>query len=362
MTVETVRLRNGVLELIDQRRLPSKEIWIRCRTAEDTARAIETMVVRGAPAIGVAAAYGVAAGAAALKGRTPSALQFELERHIERLARTRPTAVNLFWALERMRACARTLLENGADRDRLARALLDEAVRIHAEDLAASRAMADYGARLIPKGSRILTHCNAGALATSGAYGTALGVIKRAHEQGKKISVWVDETRPFLQGARLTAWECVKEGIPATLITDNMAGHFMKSGDVDCVIVGADRIAANGDTANKIGTYTLSVLAKEHRIPFYVAAPLSTVDLATPDGSQIPIEERSHEEIRSFRHIRHAPEKVSARHPAFDVTPASSVTAIITEAGVAKPPYRRSLGALFKGHPVIRTERREKRK
>ncbi len=346
MTVETVRLRNGVLELIDQRQLPSRELWVRCRTAEETARAIEDMAVRGAPAIGVTAAYGVAMGARAAGRLSPAKALDRTERDIARLAKTRPTAVNLFWALERMRARAYELIETGVSSADYPRQILVEAVRIHAEDLAASRALSEHGARLIPKGARILTHCNAGALATSGGYGTALGVIKRAHELGRKISVWVDETRPFLQGARLTAWECVKEGIPATLITDNMAGHFMQQGDVDCIVVGADRIAANGDTANKIGTYTLSVLAKEHDIPFYVAAPLSTIDPGTKSGKEIPIEERSHHEVKQVRGMNLAPEAVAARHPAFDVSPAANIAAIITEAGIARPPYSRSLKKL----------------
>ncbi len=346
MTVETVRIRKGVLELIDQRHLPSRELWVKCRTSEETARAIETMVVRGAPAIGVTAAYGVAAGAEKLSGLSAEKALTGIEKVIARLARTRPTAVNLFWALERMRERAYEAIELNGSAKNLHRILLAEAVKIHDEDLAASRSMADHGAKLIPKGSRILTHCNAGALATSGNYGTALGVVKRAHELGKKISVWVDETRPFLQGARLTAWECVKEGIPATLITDNMAGHFMQRGDVDCVIVGADRVAANGDTANKIGTYTLSVLAKENRIPFYVAAPLSTIDLATKSGKDIPIEERDPEEVRSVRSVRLAPKGFHARHPAFDVSPSAHITAIITEAGVARAPYTKSLKVL----------------
>ncbi len=360
MAVETVRIRNGALELIDQRKLPSREIWVKCNSAETVARAIETMVVRGAPAIGVAAAYGVALGTVSIRSGSMEDVLAQVEKHIGRLAKTRPTAVNLFWALERMRSRAFEAVELDSDLAELKRVLFAEAIKIHAEDLAANRAMADHGARLVPRGARVLTHCNAGALATSGNYGTALGVIKRAHEQGKKISVWVDETRPFLQGARLTAWECIKEGIPATLITDNMAGHFIQQGDVDCIVVGADRIAANGDTANKIGTYTLSVLAKAHGVPFYVAAPLSTVDLETPSGKQIPIEERDPGEVCTIRDVQLAPAGIHARHPAFDVTPSANITAIITEAGIARAPFASALKKLKKPAHRIKQRRNSK--
>jgi methylthioribose-1-phosphate isomerase len=303
--------------LLDQRLLPDKTAYVACRSAEDVAQAIREMVVRGAPAIGCAAAFGAVLG----KGS---------KRSYEILAKSRPTAVNLFWALERMKK---------------AKDLEAEAIAIYEEDLAANRAMGKLGAELISESARVMTHCNTGALATAG-YGTALGVIRAA--KGKNISVIANETRPYLQGARLTAWELVQEGIPCTLITDSMAGHLMSRGEVDVVIVGADRIAANGDVANKIGTYPLAVLAKRHGIPFYVAAPLSTFDPKIPDGSQIPIEERPASEVTGYRGTRWAPEGVSVRNPAFDVTPAELVTAIISEKGIASPPYRESIAALLK--------------
>jgi len=315
--VQPIRWRGDRLELLDQRLLPDKTEYLACRSAEEVARAIRDMVVRGAPAIGCAAAFGVVLS----KGSSGS---FEV------LAKSRPTAVNLFWALERMKK---------------ARNLEAEAIAIYEEDLAANRAMGKLGAELIPEGARVMTHCNTGALATAG-YGTALGVIRAS--KGKNISVIANETRPYLQGARLTAWELVQEGIPCTLITDSMAGHLMSKGEVDVVIVGADRIAANGDVANKIGTYPLAVLAKRHGIPFYVAAPLSTFDPTIPDGSRIPIEERPAAEVTGYRGTRWAPEGVSVRNPAFDVTPAELITAIISEKGIASPPYGKSIAALLK--------------
>ncbi|HEV8108931.1 MAG TPA: S-methyl-5-thioribose-1-phosphate isomerase [Burkholderiales bacterium] len=315
--VQPIRWRGDRLELLDQRLLPEKTEYVACRSAEEVARAIRDMVVRGAPAIGCAAAFGVVLS----KGSPES---FDV------LARSRPTAVNLFWALERMKK---------------AKNLEAEAIAIYEEDLAANRAMGKLGAELIPEGARVMTHCNTGALATAG-YGTALGVIRSAKD--KKISVIANETRPYLQGARLTAWELVQEGIPCTLITDSMAGHLMARGEVDLVIVGADRIAANGDVANKIGTYPLAVLAKRHGIPFYVAAPCSTFDPKIQDGSRIPIEERPASEVTGYRGTRWAPEGVSVRNPAFDVTPAELITGIICEKGIASPPYRESIAALLK--------------
>jgi methylthioribose-1-phosphate isomerase len=317
MTIEPLRWKGDRLELLDQRALPDKTVYITCRTAEEVAQAIRDMVVRGAPAIGCAAAFGVVLG----KGSK--------DAH-EALAKSRPTAVNLFWALERMKK---------------AKQLEAEAIAIYEEDIAANRAMGKLGAELIPQRARVMTHCNTGALATAG-YGTALGVIRAA--KGKNISVIANETRPYLQGARLTAWELVQEGIPCTLITDGMAGHLMSKGEVDVVVVGADRIAANGDVANKIGTYPLAVLARRHNIPFYVAAPLSTFDPKIPDGSHIEIEERPAAEVTGFRGTRWAPEGVSVRNPAFDVTPAELVTGIICEKGIASPPYRESIAALLK--------------
>jgi len=315
--VQPIRWRGDRLELLDQRLLPDKSEYLACRSAEEVARAIRDMVVRGAPAIGCAAAFGVVLS----KGSSGS---FEV------LAKSSPTAVNLFWALERMKK---------------AKDLEAEAIAIYDEDLAANRAMGKLGAELIPEAARVMTHCNTGALATAG-YGTALGVIRAS--KGKNISVIANETRPYLQGARLTAWELVQEGIPCTLITDSMAGHLMSKGEVDVVIVGADRIAANGDVANKIGTYPLAVLAKRHGIPFYVAAPLSTFDPKIPDGSRIPIEERPAAEVTGYRGTRWAPEGVSVRNPAFDVTPAELITAIISEKGIASPPYGKSIAALLK--------------
>ncbi len=315
--VEPIRWKGDRLELLDQRLLPDKTVYVACRSAEEVARAIRDMVVRGAPAIGCAAAFGVVLG----KGSKKS---------YDILAKSRPTAVNLFWALERMKK---------------AKDLEAEARAIFEEDLAANRAIGRLGAELIRERSRVMTHCNTGALATAG-YGTALGIIRAS--KGKNISVIANETRPYLQGARLTAWELVQEGIPCTLITDSMAGHLMSRGEVDVVIVGADRIAANGDVANKIGTYPLAVLAKRHGIPFYVAAPLSTFDPKIPDGSQIPIEERPAGEVTGYRGVRWAPEGVSVRNPAFDVTPAELVTGIICERGIAFPPYRESIAALLR--------------
>ena len=337
--LRTVDWEDGAVVMIDQRRLPAEELYLRCRDHREVAAAIRDMAVRGAPAIGVAAAFGVALGVR-LSRSEGAALRREMDAICEDLRATRPTAVNLFWAIERMRRAYDA--HQGAGGSALRDALLAEARAIHSEDVAACRAMGDFGAALIEKPSRVLTHCNAGALATAG-YGTALGVIRSAARDGKIRGVIADETRPYLQGARLTAWELTRDGIPTTLIADNMAGHLMATGQVDLVVVGADRIAANGDVANKIGTYSVAVLAKENGVPFYVAAPVSTFDLSIPSGDRIPIEERAAEEVTHHGGRRLAPEGVAVRNPAFDVTPHRFVTAIVCERGVARPPYTDSL-------------------
>jgi methylthioribose-1-phosphate isomerase len=328
--------------MLDQRRLPVEEVTLELRSVEEVARAIEDMAVRGAPAIGCAAALGVALAAVLSPARDLSALRSHLDDAAHRLERTRPTAVNLFWGLERMRARA-ALDHANADAARLA--LVEEARAILEEDIESCRRIGWHGRDLVSNGDRILTHCNAGALATAG-YGTALGVVRGAVEAGKKVRVFADETRPFLQGARLTAWELQQDGIPVTLITDSTAGALMHRGEVDLIVVGADRIAANGDVANKIGTYTLAVLARENDVPFYVAAPLSTVDFSTPSGKEIPIEERSGREVEEFAGLRVAPRGVDARYLAFDLTPASYITAIVTDRGIARQPYEESLARL----------------
>jgi methylthioribose-1-phosphate isomerase len=328
--------------MVDQRKLPSTEVYVRCKTAADVAKAIKTMVIRGAPAIGVAAAMGVALEMARSKHTGTRQFATEFQKTCDLMASTRPTAVNLFWALDRMKRCFSDGALAGESVDQLKARLRAEADRIHDEDVASCRAMGGFGAEVVPDGARVLTHCNAGALATAG-YGSALGVIRAAVEQGKRIAVFADETRPFLQGARLTAWELVREGISTTVITESMAGPLMRSGDIDMVVVGADRIAANGDTANKIGTYTVAVLAREHKVPFYVAAPLSTIDLATPDGDRIPIEERDQREVSHLGSARLTPEGAMIRNPAFDVTPHRYITGFITEKGIFKPPFTESL-------------------
>jgi methylthioribose-1-phosphate isomerase len=340
--VPTVAWEDGVVVMIDQRRLPAEQVFLRCRDHHEVATAIEDMAIRGAPAIGVAAALGLALGARVTRSEE-AALRAEWTDMCATLAATRPTAVNLFWAIERMRRRFDAFATQGGAL--LRAALLDEALAIQREDLEACHRMGDLGAELLPAEARVLTHCNAGALATAG-YGTALGVIRSAARLGKVKAVFADETRPWLQGARLTAWELLQDGIPVTLIADNMAGHLMARGEIDAVVVGADRIAANGDVANKIGTYTVAVLAKEHGIPFYVAAPVSTFDLATPTGADIPIEERPAEEVTHVGGRRVAPEGVAVRNPAFDVTPHRYVTAIVCERGVARPPFAESLRAL----------------
>jgi len=325
-TVQTMRWTGESLELLDQRRLPDEVVYLACRDAEEVASAIREMVVRGAPAIGCAAAFGYALAARA---------GGDLAHAAALLAASRPTAVNLFWALARMRTT------------RGAQAAEAEALAIHSEDIAANKALGAHGAALIPQGARIMTHCNAGALATAG-HGTALGIVRSAHAAGKRVAVIANETRPYLQGARLTAWEMLQEGIPVTLEADVAAGHLISHGEVDLVLVGADRIAANGDVANKIGTYALAVLAQRHGLPFYVAAPCSTFDLTLADGQAIPIEERSADEVMGFRTERWAPRGVAVRNPAFDVTPAQLVSAIVCERGVIERPDRARIGALLR--------------
>ena len=341
--VKTLEWLGAGVRFIDQTKLPTEETYVTCRTYEEVAEAIRTMIVRGAPAIGVAAAMGVALGARDSDAKTHDEFRREFAGVCDVLAGTRPTAVNLFWAIRRMKdkfeeSVARPIPDIKA-------ALIAEAQQMHAEDIASNQAMGRHGAVLLPSSGGVLTHCNAGALATAG-YGTALGVIRAGVASGKKLHVFADETRPFLQGSRLTAWELMKDGIPTTVISDNMAGAMMRQGKIDAVIVGADRIAANGDVANKIGTYTVAVLAKEHGIPFYVAAPFSTVDLDTPDGSKIPIEQRSAKEVTHLAGKQIAPDGVQVENPAFDVTPHRYVTAIITERGVIREPYSESLHAL----------------
>jgi methylthioribose-1-phosphate isomerase len=337
-TVNTIAWTEEGVVMIDQTRLPRETVYVTCRTYLEVADAIRNMVIRGAPAIGVAAAMGVALGAL-----HSTDLEHDIPLICETLARTRPTAVNLFWALERMQAVYESVRHASPQEIRVR--LVAEAKKIREEDIAINKAIGRNGAPLIPEGKSVLTHCNAGALATAG-FGTALGVIRAAVQEGKKIHVFVDETRPFLQGARLTAWELQRDGIETTLITDNMAGHFLKSGRIGCVIVGADRIAANGDVANKIGTYSVAVLAKENDVPFYVAAPISTLDLTLPSGDHIPIEERAPKEVTHIHGFPIAPEHIHVANPAFDVTPHRYVSAIITERGVARAPYHETLRRL----------------
>ena len=338
--VKTLEWTNEGVRFIDQRKLPTEETYVTCHGYEEVAEAIRNMTVRGAPAIGVAAAMGIALGVRDAEAGHVSELRRTFEEICDTMGSTRPTAVNLFWAIQRMKDKFELLSELPVDRIRLE--MIAEAQRMYLEDIAANEAMGRHGATLLPSSGGVLTHCNAGALATCG-YGTALGVIRAAVEQGKKLHVYADETRPFLQGSRLTAWELMQDGIPTTLIADSMAGAIMKQGKIGAVVVGADRIAANGDVANKIGTYTVAVLAKEHGIPFYVAAPFSTVDLETPDGDRIPIEQRSPKEVTHFAGKQIAPDGVKVENPAFDVTPNKYVTAIITERGIARAPYAESL-------------------
>jgi methylthioribose-1-phosphate isomerase len=330
--------------MLDQRRLPAEEISYTYTDYREVAKAIRGMVIRGAPAIGVAAAMGVALGVQKSKAGSVEELKAEFSEICGTLAKTRPTAVDLFWALERMKGRFAELVSLGSDFGKIRTAMIAEAQLVHLEKKATDEAIGAYGAEYMPRDGQVMTQCNAGALATGGI-GTALGVIRVAYQQGRKLHVLVPETRPYLQGARLTAWELMRGGIPLTLITDNMVGHFLKTGKVGAVVTGADRIAANGDTANKIGTYQIAVLAKENSVPFYIAAPISTFDLTIPDGSHIPIEERTAEEVTHIQGVRIAPD-VPAAHPAFDVTPSRYITAIFTERGVAKAPYTEALKKL----------------
>ena len=338
--IKTVEYVDGIVRMIDQTRLPVEKVFIDCKTIDDVANAIKTMTIRGAPAIGVSAAMGVSLAAEMIQADNFEKFYTQLEDKCLNLAQSRPTAVNLAWAIERMKSVARE--SKSLSISELKKRLKQESIDICKEDIESNMAMGSFGQTLINDGSTVLTHCNAGALATAG-FGTALGVIRAAVNAGKKIEVLADETRPFLQGARLTVWELMEDNIPVKLITDNMSGFFMKNNQVDVVVVGADRIAGNGDVANKIGTYMVAVLAQKHQIPFYVAAPISTLDLSLNSGEEIPIEQRSEDEVMTLNNKRITPEGASAAHPAFDITPNDLVTAIITDKGIAKPPYITSL-------------------
>ena len=342
----TIEWQPDAVVMIDQRKLPGQEVYLHCKTANEVARAIKTMVIRGAPAIGVAAAMGIALGMNRSKAQGTRQFAVDFNKLCDLMAGTRPTAVNLFWAIDRMKKTFGEAARSGKSVDEIKAVLVKDANAIHDEDVASCRQMGKFGAELVPSGARILTHCNAGALATAG-YGTALGVIRAAAEQGKVTQVFADETRPFLQGARLTAWELVRDGVPTTVITESMAGPLMQRGGIDFIVVGADRIAANGDFANKIGTYTVAMMAAAHNVPFYVAAPLSTIDLATADGEAIPIEQRNAREVTHLGSTQLAPDGASVWNPAFDVTPHRLVAGIITEKGVARAPYLDSLARLF---------------
>ena len=344
--IQTLEWTESGVVFIDQTKLPTEEVYVTCTTHQQVADVIRNMVVRGAPAIGVAAAMGIALGVKNSKATNAADLKKDFDQICEAIRQTRPTAINLFWAIRRMTEKFESLRPRTIAEIRQAQqVMIEESQRMHAEDIAANQAMGRHGATLMPSTGGVLTHCNAGALATAG-YGTALGVIRAAIEAGKKIHVYADETRPFLQGSRLTAWELMKDGIPTTVISDNMAGVMMQQGKIGAIVVGADRIAANGDVANKIGTYTVAILAKEHGIPFYVAAPISTVDLATPDGSKIPIEQRNAREVTHIGGRQMTPDGVEIENPAFDVTPAKYIAAIITERGIARAPYKESLSEL----------------
>src|SRR5437773_2656219 len=351
--IKTVEWTSEGVRMLDQRLLPTEEKYVMLYSHEEVADAIKNMVVRGAPAIGIAAVMGLALGASQSVGSSLADLEFDFKHICKVMAATRPTAVNLFWAIERMRGVIeKAKAEKMRDVEEVKKRLAHEALAIFQNDIESNRALGRFGAELISDGATVLTHCNAGALATAGDYGTALGVIRGAIDAGKRVAVIADETRPFLQGSRLTAWELSKDNIPVTIITDNMAGHVMKQGKVDCVIVGADRIAANGDAANKIGTYMVSVLAREHHVPFYVAAPVSTVDLATATGEDIPIEERDAREVTHMRDYQLTPEGVEVHNFAFDVTPNELIAAIITDRGIARPPYTESLRNLINAAAV----------
>ena len=340
----TIEWNDGTVVMIDQRKLPAKEVYVHCKTPRQVAKAIKTMVIRGAPAIGVAAAMGLALGVHRSKATGTQELAAEFYKVCDLLAETRPTAVNLFWAIDRMKGVFSEAARGGSAPEELKALMLAEARQVESEDVESCRTLGSYGSEVVPDGGHVLTHCNAGALATGG-YGTALGVIRAAVAHGKRVGVFADETRPFLQGARLTAWELCRDGIETTVITDSMAGPLMREGKVDVVVVGADRIAANGDVANKIGTYTVAVLAKTHGVPFYVAAPVSTVDLAIADGTDIPIEERDEREVTHVGSTRIAPAGAGIWNPAFDVTPYGLIAGIITDQGICRPPYTESLRA-----------------
>ncbi|HLN99869.1 MAG TPA: S-methyl-5-thioribose-1-phosphate isomerase [Pyrinomonadaceae bacterium] len=350
--IKTIEWTDEGVRMLDQRLLPTEEKYLMLRSYEEVAEAIKKMVVRGAPAIGVSAAMGLALGASQSVGTSVADLEDDFDYMCQVMSATRPTAVNLFWAIERMRERFRREKAGTKDPQQIKARLVDEALSIFREDIEANRALGRFGSELLADGDTVLTHCNAGALATAGDYGTALGVVRGAIDAGKRIAVIADETRPFLQGLRLTAWELAKDNIPVTVITDNMAGHVMKSGKVNAVVVGADRIAANGDAANKIGTYMVAVLARKHDIPFYVAAPISTLDLSLKAGDEIPIEERDQKEVTHIRDYQLAPDGVDVRNPAFDVTPNELITAIITDKGVARAPYVSSLRKLVEGNAV----------
>lgn len=344
--IKTIEWTDEGIRMLDQRLLPAEEKYLMLRSYEEVAEAIKKMVVRGAPAIGVSAAMGLALGASQSVGTSVADLEDDFDYMCEVMSKTRPTAVNLFWAIERMRERFRREKVKTQETQTIKAQLVEEALSIFREDIEANRALGRFGAELLSDGDTVLTHCNAGALATAGDYGTALGVVRGAIDAGKRIAVIADETRPFLQGLRLTAWELAKDNIPVTVITDNMAGHVMKSGKINAVVVGADRIAANGDTANKIGTYMVAVLAREHNIPFYVAAPVSTLDLSLKSGEEIPIEERDAKEVTHIKEYQMAPDGVGVQNPAFDVTPNELIAAIITNKGVARAPYVVSLQGL----------------
>jgi methylthioribose-1-phosphate isomerase len=350
--IKTIEWTDEGIRMLDQRLLPTEEKYLMLRSYEEVAEAIKKMVVRGAPAIGVSAAMGLALGASQSVGTSVADLEDDFDYMSQVMAATRPTAVNLFWAIERMRDTLRREKSKTQDPQVIKERLIEEAQSIFREDVEANRALGRFGAELLADGDTVLTHCNAGALATAGDYGTALGVIRGAIDAGKRIAVIADETRPFLQGLRLTAWELAKDNIPVTVITDNMAGHVMKSGQVNAVVVGADRIAANGDAANKIGTYMVAVLAREHNIPFYVAAPVSTLDLSLPTGDDIPIEQRDPREVTHIKEHQLAPDGIGVQNPAFDVTPNNLIAAIITDRGVARPPYVESLQGLMRANAV----------
>ena len=343
--IKTIEYVDGVVRMIDQTRLPAEKVFVNCKTIEEVGQAIKTMVIRGAPAIGVAAALGISLGADAITASSFDDFYSEMEQQCDRLGKSRPTAVNLSWAINRMKKVARD--SKNLPIPELKARLKQEALTILTEDISINKSMGQHGQTLVENGNVILTHCNAGALATAG-FGTALGVIRASVNAGKNVRVLANETRPFLQGARLTTWELKEDNIPVKLITDNMCGFFMKNQEIDLVVVGADRIAGNGDVANKIGTYMVAVLAKENSIPFYVAAPISTLDLSLASGDEIPIEERSAEEVVNINNKRIAPEGIEVAHPAFDITPNKLVTAIITENGIARPPYTESLKAMAK--------------